>query len=106
MGTLTTPFVLLPSIGSVLAGYLLRDWRLAGAAAAGLAGLSVIATMSPHPYAVLVLPLLVGAAIGSLALIPLLLFRPTSSVWTRMTLALAVTFTASFAHLFFLTGRP
>jgi hypothetical protein len=99
MGGLTFPFVVLPSIGAVISAYVLRDWRLAGAVAAGGSGLLLLLIASSSRLAVLFLPMIGGASLGALAVLPLLYLRPQSSVWTRMTLALVVTAAAGIAHL-------
>ena len=85
-------FVGLPCLGAGLAGWLLRDWRLAAAAAAGSAGLLFLLSR-------LWLPGLSGIAVGALALVALLLYRPDADIWTRLLSAVAAAFVVHFTLL-------
>lgn len=105
MQGLSLPFVVLPSIGGVAAGWLLTDWRLAGALVAGGLALVLLGTGQLGLIGLFALPVIGGAATGALALMPYLYFRPDASVWSRMTLALAVTFAVHFVLLLTVTGQ-
>ncbi len=102
---LTLPFVLIPSIGGTIAGWLLTDWRLAGAAASGGFALLFVAGLLPEVIRVLSLPLISGVAVGALALAPVLFLRPDAGVWSRMTVGLLAAFIAHYGFLFFSLGQ-
>ncbi len=102
---LTLPFVLIPSIGGTIAGWLLTDWRLAGAAASGGFALMFIAGLFPEVIRVLALPLVSGIAVGALALAIVLFFRRDAGLWGRMTVGLLAAFFAHYGFLFFSLGQ-
>ena len=85
-------FVGLPCLAAALAGALLRDWRLAAAAAAGATGLLFLVVGPITPW-------LSGLAVGALALVALLLLRPGAEIWTRLLTAVAAAFTVHYALL-------
>ena len=92
MSGMALVFVGLPCLTACIAGWLLKDWRLAAAAAAGAAGLLFLLDR-------LWLPGLSGIAVGALALVPLLLLRPAADVWTRLLTTLAAAFVVHYALL-------
>lgn len=99
MSGLTVAYVLIPCIGAVLLGAVIRDWRLAAAAACGALGLLVLRDALPETLRVFGPPVLVGVALGAIALVPYLVKRPTADVWGRMIAALIPTFLLSFLFL-------
>ena len=105
MGGLTFAFIILPCIGATVAGWRLHDWRLAGASAAGTLALIVLLYLLRLPFAVFALPVLVGLTLGALAVIPLLLYRPSASVWSRMMVAPGATFALSLVNIAILVER-
>ena len=100
----TFAFITLPALGGWLTGFLLTDWRLAGAAAAGGFGLLLILPGTSPSVVTLFLPLLLGAAAAALVLLPYLKWRPDASVWGRMGVAIVGALAASFANLSFIAG--
>ncbi|MBT8409734.1 MAG: hypothetical protein KJN93_08925 [Alphaproteobacteria bacterium] len=103
MGQLALPYVILPGAAAVAAAWAIADWRLAGALAAGAgAALSVLPGLG-IPLLIFVFPVLAGAGIAGLVLLPLLFIRPGISVWTRMTAALALTVAAG---LWLISSNP
>ncbi len=103
MDGVTFAFIVLPCLGAVITGYLLTDWRLAGALASG--GLACLLVLpGTGPFTAYVLPPLGGAAVGALALLPVLRFRSDTTVWGRMTVALVAAFAAAYANLIIIAG--
>ena len=100
----TFAFIALPALGGLIAGYLLTDWRLAGALSAGGFGLLIILPGTAPSIFTFVLPFLLGAAVGALALLPYLRARPDASVWGRMGVAIIAALVASFANISILAG--
>ena len=100
----TFAFIALPAFGALIAGYLLTDWRLAGAVAAGGFGLLLVLPGSAPNFATFALPVLLGAAAGALVLLPYLRFVPDGTVWGRMTIAIVAALVASVANISILAG--
>ncbi|MEL6643130.1 MAG: hypothetical protein AAFQ79_04285 [Pseudomonadota bacterium] len=103
MGPLALPYVILPGAGAVATAWAIADWRLAGAAAAGAMGLLFLVPALGLSLLIFALPVIAGVAVGGLVLLPLLLWRPDMTVWTRMTTALAA---AVAGGLWLLTSNP
>lgn len=93
------PFLFVPSLAATAAGWLLTDWRLAAAAAAGALG---VLFLSLGGSGVFLLPVASGIAVGALTLVVLLLLRPDATLWSRMTWALCAAFAVHFAQLFWI----
>ena len=91
-------FLLLPSVGGAIAGWLARHWTLAGAILAGSLGCIFLVPIIGGD-ARFATPLFSGAAVAAFVLLPLLAVRPDVNVWTRATVAML---TAFISHLFFL----
>lgn len=101
METILFPFVAVPCLAAIVVSYLITDWRLAGAVAAGAAGLLILPGLVPAlPLTVFLLPLLFGAAVGAVTSGILLYVQNDSNLWTRMTWATGITFLAGFGLLF------
>jgi hypothetical protein len=94
MGPLALPFILIPGAASVATAWAVRDWRIAGAVAAGAWGLLFLLSGLRLLGSIFLAPVLVGVGIAGGLLLVLLLLRPGTDVWTRMTLCLAVTVAA------------
>lgn len=97
-------FVILPCITAVIAGLLLFDWRLAAATACGAIGLLFIAPLMPNAVRLFGSSIISGVAVGSLALVVVLLIRPTTAIWTRMTIAMLAAFSVHYLHLILTVG--
>ncbi|AKS47266.1 hypothetical protein SAMN05444287_3094 [Octadecabacter temperatus] len=93
-------FMLVPCAAAVLVGWIARHWALAGAALTGGIGLFLLVAPMGTTLSRLVLPFGTGAAIAGLAMIIVLKARPSTSVWSRMTIALTATF---FPHFLFIS---
>ena len=104
MQSATFAFIALPALGGLIAGYLLTDWRLAGAVAAGGFGLLLILPGAAPSFSTFALPTLLGAAVGGLVLLPYLNIVPDASVWGRMGVAIIAALVASFANISILAG--
>lgn len=104
MESATFTFIALPALGALIVGYLLTDWRLAGAAAAGGFGLLLILPGNQLSLVTFALPMLLGAAAGALILLPFLRFWPDATVWGRMTVAIVAALFASAANISILAG--
>ena len=95
------PYVILlvlPSVTAVAVGWAARRWVVAATVVvAGVACLylvPVIGGTARH-----ISPIFTGAIISGLTILPLIIWKPDVSVWTRMTAALATTFAAHFLFL-------
>lgn len=104
MESATFTFIALPALGGLIVGYLLTDWRLAGAAAAGGFGLLLILPGSGPGLVTFALPLLLGGAAGALVLLPYLRLWPDATVWGRMTVAIVAALLASAGNISILSG--
>lgn len=98
-------FVIIPCIGAILAGAVLFDWRLAAATACGAFGLLFVAPLLPEMARVFGTSFVSGVAVGALALVAHLLWRPTVGIWSRMTSAMMAAFAVHFALLALTVGR-
>lgn len=99
MSGLTVAFVLVPCIAASLIAIILIDWRLAAAAAAGAVGFMFLAPNLPELLRIYGSSVMAGVALAALALVALLLWRPTASTWSRMIVALLATFFVTYGHL-------
>ena len=99
MSGLTIAFVLIPCIAAAITGAMISDWRLAAAAFFGALGFLFLAPSLPEAIRVFGSSAVTGIALGSATLIAMLLWRPTTSTWSRMTAAMLVTFAVTFGHL-------
>ena len=99
-------FMLVPCGAAIFIGWIARHWALAAAAfTGGVGGFLVLAPLA-SPVSVFLIPLTTGLAVAGLALIPALVWRPTISVWSRMSFALVVTFLIHFLYLSYaMAGR-
>ena len=104
MESATFAFIAMPAFGALIVGYLLTDWRLAGAVAAGCFGLLLILPGAEPSIATFVLPVLLGAAAGALVLLPFLRFLPDTTIWGRMTVAIIAALLASVFNISILAG--
>ena len=100
----TFVFIVMPALGGMLAGYILKDWRLSGAVAAGGFGLLLILPGGSSALVTFLLPALLGMATGALLLLPYLRWRPDATVWGRMTVSMVAALAASFANLSIIAG--
>ena len=100
----TFVFIVMPALGGLVGGYLLKDWRLAGAVAAGGFGLLLILPGAASAFVTFLLPGLLGVAAGALVLLPYMLWRPDATVWGRMTVSMVAALAASFANLSIIAG--
>lgn len=99
-------FMLVPCAAAISIGYLARHWTLAAAALTGGLGLLFLITTITAPLSVFIAPAASGAAVAGLILTPMLLRRPSVSVWSRMSAALGAVFLTHLAFLTFaLAGR-
>ncbi len=105
MWNIAIPFVLLPCLGAVIAGWGLADWRLAGIAVCAALAVLALSAFLPAGLRLFGLPLVSGVLVGAISLIPLLILRPDASVWGRMTLAMLVAFAVHMAHLYWTLGQ-
>lgn len=96
---LTTAFGVLPAVGGCLAGFALRVWSLAAAAAAGLWGVFILIPQL-GTAGLFILPLIFGAAIGATTLAAWLWLRPDTSVWLRMTVAMVAALSGGLGLLY------
>ncbi|MBU2994315.1 hypothetical protein Q4555_06930 [Octadecabacter sp. 1_MG-2023] len=99
MSGLTTAFVLIPCISASAVAVVLFDWRLAAAAACGALAFLFLAPHLPEVLRIYGSSVMSGVAICALALVALLLWRPSTSTWSRMSAALVATFTVTYGHL-------
>lgn len=104
MDSATFAFIAMPTFGGLVVGYLLTDWRLAGAVASGGFALLLILPGSASSLATFFLPMLLGAAAGALVLLPYLRFVRDATVWGRMTVAIIAALAASAANISILAG--
>ena len=70
MWDVAIPFVLLPCLGAVIAGWGLADWRLAGIAVCGGLAVLAVAAFLPASLRLFGSPLVRGALVGAVSLIP------------------------------------
>lgn len=98
-------FVIIPCIAAVIAGAVLYDWRLAAAAACGAFALLFVAPLLPDAARLFGTSFISGVAVGALALVAHLLWRPTVGIWSRMTSAMMAAFAVHFALLVLTVGR-
>ena len=96
-------FVILPCMAAVGFAALVRDWRLAAAGFFGALGLAFI-TPAMGGYAVLLLPVAIGLALGALITAISLWRDPDLDLWGRMLRALLVAFIATFVNLITFAG--
>lgn len=93
-------FMLVPCAGGIFAGRVSRHWSLAAATLFGALALSMAVITFDPPYSMLILPFGTGCAAASVVLIAMLTWRPSVSVWTRMSAGLG---TAFLTHFYFLS---
>lgn len=103
MEGVTFAFIALPALAAVVSGYLLTDWRLAGALGSGGFGLLFLLTGIGGPVALL-LPLIAGAAVTGIVLLGYLYWRPDASVWGRMGVALTAVMVLAAVTLYALVA--
>ena len=106
MSGITVPYVVMPCIGAVVLGAMVRDWRLAAAALFGALAVLAANEYLPDPVRVFGLPVIMGIILGSVALVPYLAIRPVADVWGRMLCALIPTFVIGFLFLLISTSGP
>ena len=97
-------FVILPCIAAIITGLLVFDWRLAAAMACGAAGLLFIAPIMPDAARLFGSSIISGVLVGSLAMVLVLLIRPTTAMWSRMTITMLATFSVHYFHLILTVG--
>ena len=91
-------FILLPCIAALAVGWGVRHWALAAAVFFGcVGGLYTVPLVGGD--ARFVAPLLTGGALAAMITFMILRIRPEISLWTKMTITLAITFVAHFAFL-------
>lgn len=104
MSGLSLTFIVIPCIAACTAAWFIRDWRLAGAIAAGslcilfIPGLTMII-----PKATYALPVLLGTAIGSTVSGFATYRSPDTTPWSRMLYALVITFSLAISALLLLS---
>ena len=85
-------FMLVPCAAALAVGWAAKHWTLAAAAiAGGLGGTFLFATIGT-PLTKILFPLATSSAVSGLVLVPMLLWRPSVSVWNRMMAALGIVF--------------
>ena len=104
MWDIAIPFVLLPCLGAVIAGWGLADWRLAGIAVCAALVVLAVAAFLPVSLRLFGLPLVSGALVGALALIPVLYWRGDVNLWSRMSVAMMAAFAVHMLHLYTVLG--
>lgn len=92
-------FMLVPCGAAIGVGWAARHWTLAAAAIAGGLGAAFLFASIATPVAKILFPLGTAAFVSGVTLIPMLLWRPTVSVWNRMMAALGVVFVTHLAFL-------
>ena len=80
----------------MLVAYAIRHWALAAAVFFGCTG-GLFAVSQTGGGAIFLAPFLSGAALASMVIFVFLRIRPDSSLWSKSTITLAVTFAAHFA---------
>ena len=91
-------FILLPCLGALLVAWGIRHWALAAAAFFGcIAGLYAVQLDGGNTR--LVAPYLNCGALAAMLVFMMLRIRPELSLWTKMSVTLAVTFATHFAFL-------
>lgn len=98
MLTFLLPFLILPTIGGVIGGWLAFDWRIAAAALAGALGILFL-PLSGVGFLSLV-ALSTGIAVGAATGLFLIWRYGDPSVWTRMTWGLTAAFALHTAHIY------
>ena len=104
MWDISIPFVLLPCLGGVIAGWALADWRLAGIAVCAALAVLAVAGFLPASLRLFGLPLVSGSLVGAVSMVVLLALRPDVSVWGRMTVAMLAAFAVHMTHLYMVLG--
>ncbi len=100
MNGIGVAFVIVPCLAAIVIGWGARHWTLAAAAIAGGAGWLFLVPILPGDLRFLT-PFFTGAIVAGLTLLPALIWRPEMTVWSRMTLALAIAFAVHFLFLQF-----
>ncbi len=91
-------FLLLPSIAALVVAWGVRHWALAAAVFFGcVGGLFTVPLIGGD--ARFLAPLLTGGALAAMVTFFILRIRPEISLWTKMTITLAITFATHFAFL-------
>ena len=99
MTTIALPYLIMPVMAAVVAAWAASHWTLAGAVATGALGTMFVWWEYETGALRVFLPLLTGAVVAGLALLPMLVVRPGVSVWTRMTVAMVITFLVHFLFI-------
>ncbi len=99
-------FMLVPCAAAILVGWAARHWTLAAAAVAGGLGLAFLFASIGTVLTKILFPVATASVLSGVVLIPLLLWRPSVSVWNRMMLSLGVVFVTHLAFLqYAMAGR-
>lgn len=99
-------FMIVPCTAGVLVGWAARHWALAAAALFGGVGAFLLLMPLTSPVFLFLLPFASGVAMAGLALITVLAWRPSVSIWSRMSFGLAATFFTHFLYLSYaMAGR-
>ncbi len=104
MGAIYSTFILAPGASAAFAGYLIRDWRLAGAISSIALAVIILLMWLQPPMSIFALPFSVGVAAGSAVLAAYLAYRPEAGVWDRMLVATVAAVLVGAAILYTLAG--
>jgi len=105
MNWFAVSFLVLSCLSAAAVGWAVRRWLHAAATLAGAIGLLYLATaMRLSPTAKLLVPLVTGAAVAAVALIPLLVIRPAALARGRMALSTIAAFAAHSTFLHYAMG--
>lgn len=104
MSGLALTFIVIPCIAACTIAWFVRDWRLAGAIAAGsLCVLFIPGLTATIPALAYVLPVLLGTAIGSTVSGVATYRSMDTTPWSRMLYALVITFSLAVLALLLLS---
>ncbi|MEX5727424.1 hypothetical protein Ga0609869_000777 [Rhodovulum iodosum] len=93
------PFVVLPCVAACAVGWAVRHWLLAAATAAGAVGLLYIVAGQGPALVRYGVPLVTGAGLAGLALLPVLALKPLAGPVFRIVPCAAIAFAAHFLFL-------
>jgi len=91
--------MLVPCAAAIGIGWAAKHWALAVAAIAGGLGGAFLFVAIGTPLTKILFPLATSSAVSGLVLVPMLLWRPSVSVWNRMMAALSTVFVTHIAVL-------
>ena len=77
-------FMLVPCAAALSVGWAAKHWALAAAAIAGGLGGAFLLVAIGTPLTKILFPVATSSAVSGLVLMPMLIWRPSVSVWNRM----------------------